>query len=305
VKPVKNVAASVHQKLLNVAKQTSRPFNEIAQYYAIERWLYRLAKSDSRERFVLKGALMLLVWKTSVTRPTRDIDLLARTSNDLESIRGLIADICELSVENDGMTFDPGSITTERIAEDADYKGVRARFMALLGNTRMHMQIDIGFSDVITPDPIAITYPTILGQPAPELRAYNRETAIAEKFEAMVSLGELNSRMKDFFDVWLLAESFDFDGSALTDAIRETFARRRTKLDIEPICFAHRFTNDPAKSRQWTAFLRRSMLTAAPLAFSEVVEGVRQFLQPVATALENGKPIDLRWQRGGPWQTYQ
>ncbi len=148
MKPVRNVVASVHQKLLNVAKQTSRPFNEIAQYYAIERWLYRLAKSDSRERFVLKGALMLLVWKTSVTRPTRDIDLLARTSNDLESIRGLIADICELSVENDGMTFDPGSITTERIAEDADYEGVRARFMALLGNTRMHMQIDIGFSDV-------------------------------------------------------------------------------------------------------------------------------------------------------------
>jgi hypothetical protein len=302
VKPIKNVAASVHQRLLNVGKQTSRPFNEIVQYYAIERWLYRLAKSDYRERFVLKGALMLLVWKTSVTRPTRDIDFLARASNDLESIRGLIAEVCGLSVENDGMAFDPGSVTTERIAEDADYEGVRASFSALLGNTRLHMQVDIGFSDVITPDPIAITYPTILAQPAPELRAYNRETVIAEKFEVMVSLGEINSRMKDFFDVWLLAESFDFDGSALANAIRETFARRRTRIDIEPICFAHRFAHDPAKSKQWTAFLRRSLLTTAPSAFFEIVERIKLFLQPVATALENGKPFDLRWQRGGPWQ---
>ena len=302
MKPIKNVAASVHQRLLNVGKQTSRPFNEIVQYYAIERWLYRLAKSDYRERFVLKGALMLLVWKTSVTRPTRDIDFLARASNDLESIRGLIAEVCGLSVENDGMAFDPGSVTTERIAEDADYEGVRASFSALLGNTRLHMQVDIGFSDVITPDPIAITYPTILAQPAPELRAYNRETVIAEKFEVMVSLGEINSRMKDFFDVWLLAESFDFDGSALANAIRETFARRRTRIDIEPICFAHRFAHDPAKSKQWTAFLRRSLLTTAPSAFFEIVERIKLFLQPVATALENGKPFDLRWQRGGPWQ---
>lgn len=301
MKPVKNVAASVHHRLLNVAKQTSRPFNEIAQYYAIERWLYRLAKSDSREHLVLKGALMLLVWKTSVTRPTRDIDLLARTSNDLESVRLLITEVCELSVENDGMAFDPSSVTTGRIAEDADYEGVRARFLALLGNTRIHMQIDIGFSDVITPNSIAITYPTILGHPAPELRAYNRETAIAEKFEAMVSLGELNSRMKDFFDVWLLAESFDFDGSALTDAIRETFARRRTKLDSEPICFTRRFTHDPAKSKQWTAFLRRSLLAGTPSNFSEVVEQLRLFLQPAATALVNGKPFDLRWRRCGPW----
>ena len=302
MKPIKNVAASVHQRLLNVGKQTSRPFNEIVQYYAIERWLYRLAKSDYRERFVLKGALMLLVWKTSVTRPTRDIDFLARASNDLESIRGLIAEVCGLSVENDGMAFDPGSVTTERIAEDADYEGVRTSFSALLGNTRLHMQVDIGFSDVITPDPIAITYPTILAQPAPELRAYNRETVIAEKFEVMVSLGEINSRMKDFFDVWLLAESFDFDGSALANAIRETFARRRTRIDIEPICFAHRFAHDPAKSKQWTAFLRRSLLTTAPSAFFEIVERIKLFLQPVATALENGKPFDLRWQRGGPWQ---
>jgi hypothetical protein len=164
------------------------------------------------------------------------------------------------------------------------------------------MQVDIGFSDVITPDPAAITYPTILAQPAPELRAYNRETVIAEKFEAMVSLGELNSRMKDFFDVWLLAESFDFDGSALANAIRETFARRCTKIDIDPICFAHRFAHDPAKSKQWTAFLRRSLLTSAPSDFFEVVERTRLFLQPVATALENGMPFDRRWQQDGIWQ---
>ena len=199
MKPLKNVAASVHQRLLNLARQSGRPFNELAQYYALERWLYRLAQSDYRNQFVLKGALMLLVWKMPVTRPTRDIDLLGRVSNDLSSVREVIATTCQVPTEDDGMFFDSETVTTQRIAEDADYEGVRATFRAALSNTRLPMQIDIGFIDIITPEPAAILYPAILGHPSPELHAYNRETVIAEKFEAMVKLGELNSRMKDFF----------------------------------------------------------------------------------------------------------
>ena len=237
MKTLKNVAASVHQRLLNLARQSGRPFNELAQYYALERWLYRLAQSDYRNQFVLKGALMLLVWKMPVTRPTRDIDLLGRVSNDLASVREVIAAICQVPTEADGMFFDSKTVATQRITEDADYEGVRATFRASLGNTRLPMQIDIGFSDIITPAPAAIVYPAILGHPSPELQAYNRETVIAEKFEAMVKLGELNSRMKDFFDIWVLARTGEFRGTELRTPLNRRF------LDVAPCWSQTRFAS--------------------------------------------------------------
>ena len=171
---------------------------------------------------------MLLVWKMPVTRPTRDIDLLGRVSNDLASIREVIASICQIPTKSDGMVFDSGTVTTERITEDADYEGSSRHFWAILGNTRLPMQIDIGFSDVITPKPAAIVYPTILGYPAPELHAYNRETVIAEKFEAMVKLGELNSRMKDFFDIWCCHELVRFAARSFP------WPLSRRSPDVEP-----------------------------------------------------------------------
>lgn len=169
---VTNKAASVRQRLLNLAKASGRPFNEVLQHYALERWLYRLSRSEHAERFVLKGALLLRVWDVAVGRPTRDIDLLARTSNDLDSVRTVVEAICGTSVEDDGMEFDSNSVTTERISEDADYEGVRATFGGSLGTARCPMQIDMGFSDVVTPRPVEIDYPTILDLPAPHLRAY-------------------------------------------------------------------------------------------------------------------------------------
>lgn len=152
--------------------------------------------------------------------------MLGRVSNDLESVRSTIAEVCQTPVEDDGLIFDADSVTTERIAEDADYEGVRAKFRARLGTTRIAMQVDIGFSDIITPGAEEIIYPTILDQSPVRLFAYNRETAVAEKVEAMVKLGKLNSRMKDFFDIWLLAGSFEFDGQTQAEAIRRTFERR-------------------------------------------------------------------------------
>ena len=301
MKPVKNVAASLHQRLLNLARASGRPFNELAQYYALERWLYRLARSEHRGQFVLKGALMLLVWKLPVTRPTRDIDLLGRVGNGLENVRAIVAAVCQVPVEDDGMAFDPAGIATSRIAEDADYEGVRATFQGTLGNVRVPMQIDIGFSDLVTPEPVAITYPTLLGQPAPELSAYNRETAVAEKFEAMVKLGELNSRMKDFFDVWLLSRQGTFHAEPLGAAIARTFKRRGTPLTLDPVCFGEAFFASAAKAVQWQAFVRRGRFADPVPPFAEVVETVAGFLQPVCSTLVTGQKGISVWHPGGPW----
>lgn len=302
---IKNVACSVHRRLLNIAKQADRRFNDLLQYYADERWLYRLSQSKHGERFVLKGALMLLVWKTPVTRPTRDIDMLGRLGNDLESIRSVIAEVCQTPVEDDGLVFDANSVSTERIAEDADYEGVRAKFHGRLGNTRIAMQIDIGFSDVITPGSVEITYPVILDQPPARLHAYNRETVVAEKLEAMVKLGEVNSRMKDFFDIWLLAGNFDFDGRTLAEAVRRTFERRQTRLEAEPICFTDLCAKNPARQTQWSAFLRRSHLASAPAEFVGVIEQVRLFLQQLVATLVEGRDFQRHWPPGGPWEPAQ
>lgn len=304
MKPLKNVPASIHQRLLNAAKGANRPFNEVVQYYALERWLYRLAQSEYNDRFVLKGALMLLVWKTPVSRPTRDIDLLGRISNDPEAIRKVVASVCKVAVEDDGMIFDASTVTSERISEDGEYEGVRARFKAFLGKTTLPMQIDIGFGDVVTPEPVRIDYPTILGQPAPQLAAYNRETAIAEKFQAMVNLGTLNSRMKDFFDVMLLSREHDFSGAQLAEAIEHTFSKRSTEIDSGAVCFTNKFAEEPTKKVQWSAFLRRSLLkgTDIPNEFSPVVKHVRTFLQPIAVALTKKQAFELQWKAGGPWR---
>lgn len=300
-RPIKNMVASVHQRLLEIAKEKNRPFQDVLQLYALERRLFRLSQSPHRDRFVLKGALLLVAWKLSSTRPTRDIDLLGRVSNDLESVRSLIADISQTSVEDDGLTFDPSSVTTERIAEDADYEGVRAKFQGRLGNSRLAMQVDIGFSDVVTPGPTMTSYPTFLEQPAAELLAYNRETAIAEKFEAMVKLGELNSRMKDFFDVWMLANTFPFEGRVLAAAVEATFSRRQTPIEVEPICFSEEFATNENKNTQWNAFVRRGRLEAVP-DFPEVVRCVRVFLQSPAQALSNHEDFVLKWRPGRPWE---
>ncbi len=296
----KNVADSVHQRLLNIARQSSRRFNDLVQHYALERWLFRLSQSAYGERFVLKGALLLVAWNTPTTRPTRDIDLLGRISNDLDVVGSVIAEIVRTRVEDDGLVFDPASITTERIAEDADYEGVRAKFLGHLGKARVAMQVD-GFSDVITPMATRVTYPTILDQPAAELLAYNRETTIAEKFEAITKLGEVNSRLKDFFDIWLLASSFDFDGANLAAAVRATFARRQTTLEVEPVGFSSTFAHDTSKAAQWKAFIRRSLVTDAPSEFPEAVRRLRDFLQPVAIAIVEDREFVAHWEPGGPW----
>ncbi len=218
----RNIAASVRQRLLNQARNDKRPFSELLQYYAMERFLYRLSQSGHADRFILKGALMLRVWfspqASTQFRPTMDIDMLGLTSNEEDSIIDKIKDIISVDTEPDGLIFDLDSIRAERITEDADYEGIRVRFTGSLDTARIHMQIDVGFGDIVHPEPVESELPTILDFPAPKLLCYSRESAIAEKFEAMLKLGELNSRMKDFFDIWLLSQQFDYDGADLAEA---------------------------------------------------------------------------------------
>ena len=207
VKSSKNNPASIHQRLLNKARDEQRTFNELLQYYAMERFLYRLSQSNHSDKFILKGALMLRVWGSPELRPTKDIDMLGRTSNEENSIIRQIQEILSVEVSPDGLTFNSASIKAERIAEDADYEGQRICFQGSLGSAKVKMQIDIGFSDVIFPAPVESDFPTLLDFPPPRLLCYSRESAIAEKFEAMLKLGELNSRMKDFYDIWLLSRA--------------------------------------------------------------------------------------------------
>ena len=295
---IKNTAASVRQRLLNQARSNQRPFNELLQYYAMERFLYRLSQSAHKNRFVLKGAMMLRVWRSPDLRPTMDIDFLGRTSNEEAAITTQIRDILAVTVD-DGLVFDPSTIQTERITEDSDYEGVRVRFQGTLDSARVHMQIDIGFGDVVFPEPKESELPTLLGSPAPQLLCYSRESAIAEKFEAMVTLGELNSRMKDFYDIWLLSRQFDFSGQNLAEAIRLTFERRDTQIPDVVSAFSEEFVT--MKQIQWTAFHRRLRQAHVPEDFADIVLAVRNFIEPLVVALCTGKVAPDNWAASGPW----
>ncbi len=296
----KNIGASVRQRLLNKARETGRPFSELLQYFAMERFLYRLSQSPHADKFILKGALMLAAWKAPLLRPTMDIDLLGRTANDIEAIVAIVKELCAVVVQpEDGLVFDADTVHGERIAEAAEYEGVRVRFRATLDAARIPMQLDIGFGDVLVPAAIPTIYPTILHLPAPHLLGYSRETAVAEKFEAMVKLGELNSRMKDFFDLWLLARSFDFDGSRLSEAIEKTFNRRGTVLpNGEPVALRGEFSGNPQKRAQWVGFIRRMKLRDVP-ALTEIVDELRAFLLPVIQALPAREHFHFKWLASG------
>jgi len=298
----KNMAASVHARLAEIARRTGRPFQELLQYYAMERFLYRLSKSPHAARFVLKGALMLRVWDAPMARPTKDIDLLGRLEHSLENGSTVVREVCALEVEPDGLIFRPATVKSERIREDADYEGVRIRFDGLLARARIAMQLDVGIGDVMVPGPVEIAYPTLLDFPAPRLKGYPRETAIAEKFEAMVKLGTLNSRMKDFYDIWLLSRQFDFDGPTLAQAVNATFVNRRTAVKADPVALSTEFSESEVANTQWRAFVRKGRLVNAPASLAEAVSGIARFLLPVARAHLAGGNFKMNWTAGGPWR---
>ena len=297
--PPRNVPGSVRQRLLNQARSERRLFGELLQYFAMERFLYRLSRSAHAGRFILKGALMLRVWRSEEFRPTMDIDLLGRTRNEEAGIVSQVRDVLLVDVEADGLVFHPDSIRTERVTEDADYGGIRVRFLGALDSVRIHMQIDIGFGDVVYPGPEESDLPVMLDFPAPRFLCYSRESSIAEKFEAMVKLGMLNNRMKDFYDIWLLSRQFDFLGAELSQAIRLTFERRGTELPLEIEAFTQPFID--AKQTQWTAFRKRLQQDHVPASFAQITASLGQFLSPIVAAFSSGKPSPRNWTAPGPW----
>lgn len=272
----KNIGASIRQRLLNKAREDKRPFNELLQYYAMERFLYRLSISQYKDRFILKGALMLRVWDSPQFRPTMDIDLLGRTSNEEARIAAQIREILTAEVEPDGLDFLVDSIHTEPITVEADYKGIRVLFKGFLDTARINMQLDIGFGDIVLPEPERLPFPVILDSPSPILLCYSKESAIAEKFHAIVKLGMINSRMKDFYDIWLLSRQFTFDPDTLNKAIELTFAERETPMPDTIIAFTNEFCE--AKQVQWTAFRKRIGQDFVPENLKEVISELRLFL---------------------------
>ena len=301
-KPITNMAASVHARLLKRAKAEGRPFNELLQYYAMERFLYRLSRSTYADRFVLKGALMLQFWGGPLSRATKDIDLLGRPTASVSELVAIVRACIEVDVEDDGLLFDPASVTGEDIRLAANYDGARVRCAGILGNARIALQIDVGFGDIVTPREQAIEYPSLLDLIPPRLLGYTPETAIAEKFQALVVLDMANTRMKDFLDIWVLAQGREFSGAVLAQALDATFRRRRTALPTTtPVALTPPFHSAPAKQAQWRAYLRKGRVQGSVPTLAEVAAQIDRFLMPAVEALVAGAGFDGQWPPSGPW----
>jgi predicted nucleotidyltransferase component of viral defense system len=302
-RPLTNVSASVHDRLLKRSRKTGEDFQFLFQRYAAERLLYRLGQSTHRAQFVLKGAMLFALWGGSMYRPTRDLDFTGYGPSEVDAIVTTFRDICTFAVPDDGINFHAATLTADPIRDDTEYNGLRVRFRATLGNARIEMQIDIGFGNAIEPGANDVLYPTLLDAPAPNIRAYPHEAVVAEKFHALVILGERNTRMKDFYDLYTLATQFAFDGALLTRAIAATFERRKAKIDSAlPAALAPRFFSDAARAAQWRAYLDRNRLPGAPSDFTQVGEQIQGFLGTIWAALAEGKPLKDNWRPAGPWE---
>jgi predicted nucleotidyltransferase component of viral defense system len=300
--PPVNVSASVRARLLKVAKERREDFTLTLMNYAAERFLYRLSKSKYREQFVLKGAMLFAVRIGEKYRPTRDLDLLGLGEATEAAINGAIGEIVSTPVGDDGLVFDTSTLTVHPIREDNRYGGLRAVMQARLAEARIHVQIDVGFGDAITPGALDLEFPTLLRDMAsPHVLAYPTETIIAEKTEAMVDLGISNSRMKDFSDVAIAARRVAFDGESLAVALRATFRRRGTAFpDGEIVALSEQFVQDSSAQANWKAFATRNQQTEFE-SLQQVVSELRRFLhEPVAHA-RSTELFTAQWSPGGPW----
>ncbi|MBK7972567.1 MAG: nucleotidyl transferase AbiEii/AbiGii toxin family protein [Deltaproteobacteria bacterium] len=297
------LARSVQTRLVRHAQVLGVDPNLVLTRYAIERLLYRLSRSQHAERFVLKGALLLLAWLGESIRPTRDVDLLGFGELDAEALGRTFAEICVVAVEPDALAFDLDSIRVAAIRPEDAYGGQRVTLLARLGPAQLRVQVDVGIGDAVTPEPEWLDYPSLLDLPRPRLRAYRPETSIAEKVHAMVVLGSKNSRMRDFFDVRALAMHEPFDGARLAGALRATFARRRTEVPPDPpIALTAAFAEIEGKPAQWAGFVRRNRLVTAPSDLASAVADNARFIGPVLDSIAHGRTFAQTWPPGGPWR---
>ncbi len=297
------LSRSVQTRLVAHAHRLGVDPSLILARYPAERLLYRLGQSAERDRFVLKGAMLMLAWLGETIRPTRDVDLLGLGEMAPDDIGPIVSDLCSLDVEPDGLVFDASSLQVSPIRTDGAHGGQRAILTARLGDARIRVQVDIGFGDGVAPEPEWLDYPSLLALPRPRLRAYRPETAIAEKLHAMVELGSANSRMKDFFDVHALATRREFRGRTLADAVRATFAARSTPIpDRAPLALQPAFADVEGKGAQWAGFIRRNRLVDAPPELSVVIAMLASFAGPILTHASEGRSFDEAWLPGGPWR---
>lgn len=299
----KNVSASVRARLLNLARSTNRDFQELTMRYAVERFLVRLALSEHKDLFILKGAMLYAVWKLDDKRPTMDLDLLGIGSPDPERLADVFRQICEVHTEDDGLLFDKDSVTAAPIREEAVYDGVRVIMRVTLGAMGIRLQVDVGFGDAVVPAARQSEFPALLDEQGPQVRGYSPETVIAEKFNAIVLLGMANSRMKDYFDIWMLSQNFTVEGNVLRQAILNTFVKRQTALpDSTPIGLSEEFSENASKLLQWQGFVKRQRRQESAPTLGEVVAVAREFLLPVMRGFPGTVPVPAVWSPSNGWQ---
>jgi predicted nucleotidyltransferase component of viral defense system len=281
-KAVRDIGASVRARLLNIAKARRQPFDLLLTRYVLERLLYRLTITKHRDRFVLKGAMLMTTWFDDPHRPTRDVDLSGAGDPDPQAMLEIFREICAVAAD-DGVVFDIAGLKVDKIREEQEYGGLRIKTTATIGQARIPVVVDIGFGDAIEPGAEETELPVLLDLPAPRLRVYARETVIAEKFQAMVMLGRANSRMKDLYDIWRLSRAYEFTGDGLPRAIAATFKRRKTEIPAKPPdALTGAFAEDPAKIQQWSSFIENVAVQPGDLA--TVIDDLATFLMPQAAA---------------------
>jgi hypothetical protein len=295
---------SIQARLKNEARRMGRPYVELLELFAVERFLYRLARSRHRERFVLKGALLLRHWLGADSRPTRDIDLLGPLETNAEGLRAILRELLALEVEDDGIAYRQESVVVAPIRVESPVRGLRAHFDATLGPTRLRYQVDVGLGDAVYPPAEEVASGSLLGLPKASLRAYTPYTTVAEKLEAVVVLGDANSRIKDYYDLTLLPRTLAFEGPLLTEAIRRTFARRSTPIpDGAPEGLGDAFARAPVNTSRWKGFLEKTRLMESERpGLEQIVREIRTFVLPVLEAARHANTHDAHWPPGGPWR---
>ena len=291
-----NIEHSIRQKLLNLSISKDVDYNIVLIWYGLERFLYRLSKSRYSDQFILKGAMLFATWAKQPLRPTKDLDLMAYGDASVEYLTKVFTEICRIETD-DGIMFDINNMEINEIREDQEYDGQRVKLLAKLGNAKIRLQIDIGFGDAVTPAPTKIQYPALLESSAVSIKAYPKETVVAEKLHTMIIRGIANSRMKDFYDLWIMSRQFDFDGSLLTEAIAATFVRRKTPLpDDLPVAFSEDFSSDTAISQRWKSFINKLKHSADTPPLNQIINELKVFLMMPLEYAKSKQLLKKRWQ---------
>jgi len=297
----KDPAASIRARLYKHAREHGDDFQRVLTRYAIERLLFRLSQTEATERYVLKGAMLFVTWPEHVFRPTGDLDLLGQGNPDPATVTELFTRICLVEVHEDGIVFDPATLTVEPVREADKYQGVQLSLKGVLAKAIAHIQVDIGFGDHVYPPPTRGNFPSLLpDMPAPNILMYPPETVVAEKFEAMIRFGEANGRAKDFHDIWVTTRTFPFDLPKLLEAVSGTLRRRETAFPMEmPVGLTETYAVIVEQKGLWTGFLRRTPPALNPPAFPELQEELRRFFGPVIAALPAPESAKGLWDPGG------